>query len=82
MFRFVFVLVEREMDCLKVMASRETIPSPSSVDVCGVQEKKKVYFRGHMGELDPREQPGFSQGSKEVKTFTENEFIGAIAVLR
>lgn len=71
------------MDCLKVMASRETIPSPSSVDVCGVQEKKKkVYFRGHMGELDSREQPGFSQGSKEIKTFRENEFIGAIAVLR
>ena len=48
----------------------------------GVREKKNVYFRGHMGELDSRGQPGFSQASKEIKTFRENEFIGAIAALR
>ena len=28
-----------------------------------------------MGELDLREQPGFSQGTKEIKAFRENEFI-------
>lgn len=81
-FVLLFVSVEREMNCLKVMARRKSLYL-LELTYLGYKRKQKVYFRRLMGELYLREQSYFSQANKKMKMFKGNvEFIENISIVR
>lgn len=81
-FVLVFVSVEREMNCLKVMVRRKSLYL-LELTYLGYKRKQKVYFRRLMEELYLRKQSDFSQGNKKMKIFKGNvKLIENISIVR